>query len=241
MTKGNETEGNATGAANATEAISNETAANVTAVEGESNISANASGRLLQEDGLGAGKPAKNVSANATASGAAANVSAGGAAANVSAGNASADAAAGTNVSERRNETNATEGNASAASNVSANASFIKNFSIVWLADFDRENVTVEDIVQNLTAQGVYLNFEKWFNFFFGSNGLIVKNFTQANATNATAGNETVTNATAEGNMTNATGAANETAINAETNVSANSSGRRRLQQASMSLISGQT
>ena len=47
MTRGNETESNATGAANATDATSNETAANVTAAGSEANISANSSGRLL--------------------------------------------------------------------------------------------------------------------------------------------------------------------------------------------------
>jgi len=35
--------------------------------------------------------------------------------------------------------------------------------------------VTVEDVVQNLTDTGVYEDFTKWFDDFFGENGIVTK------------------------------------------------------------------
>jgi hypothetical protein len=81
---------------------------------------------------------------------------------------------------------------------------------------------------------GVYQNFSVWYNYFFGTEGLIVQNFTKANATNetsnATAGNVTemnATNASAESNMTGG-----NASVETE-NTSGNEKGGRKLQDAS--------
>ena len=76
-----------------------------------------------------------------------------------------------------------------------SNASF--PLLINWLSDYDNENMTIEQVVQNLTDLGQYQNFANWFVFFFGQDGLIVSNFTAANASMANmTSNETVSNET---------------------------------------------
>jgi hypothetical protein len=91
-------------------------------------------------------------------------------------------------------------------------------------------------VVENMTARGVYRDFEIWYLTFFGANnatpGLVPLNFTMA--ANATAANVTAGNATAAGNETaNATAAnetANATASNETANATTSGSARRRLQ-----------
>jgi hypothetical protein len=71
-------------------------------------------------------------------------------------------------------------------------------------------------IVENMTARGVYQDFELWYLTFFGANnatpGLVPLNFTQnasaaanASATNATAANATAANETANATVGNET------------------------------------
>lgn len=72
-------------------------------------------------------------------------------------------------------------------------------------------------IVLNLTQRGIYNDFALWYIYFFGSDGIVVKNFTQ---------NATVSN------MTNQTtgGEANATANETNAQANATNGGRRRLQ-----------
>lgn len=112
-----------------------------------------------------------------------------------------------------------------------SNASF--PLLINWLSDFDNENMTIEQVVQNLTDLGEYQNFANWFVFFFGQDGLIVSNFTAANASmanmtsNETASNETV--AVSNETLANAT----EGNSSSSESTSSSSISGRRLQQGS--------
>lgn len=59
----------------------------------------------------------------------------------------------------------------------------------LWIPEYDQDNFTKEMIVENMTARGLYKDFQLWYLVFFGTSnstpGLVPLNFTQS-------GNQTV-------------------------------------------------
>jgi len=68
-----------------------------------------------------------------------------------------------------------------------------------WLPEYNNDTWTKDMVVLNLTERGIYLDFELWYNYFFGTNGVVVQNMQAANMTNETVSNETASNETSAG------------------------------------------
>lgn len=124
--------------------------------------------------------PAQNVTGNETGAGNATNATAGGA--NATGGEANATNATG--AANATNATNSTEGSArrrlqedNASGNGNATNDTAGNETF-WLTEYDEGNFTREQIVLNLTLRRIYDDFALWYIYFFGSDGIIVKNFT---------------------------------------------------------------
>ncbi len=86
----------------------------------------------------------------------------------------------------------------------------------IWLPEYASDNFTKDMVIQNMTARGVYDDFQLWYLIFFGTNiaspGIVPLNYTQgpgANQTNQSSSENQTSSGRrlqAEVVMTNATG-----------------------------------
>ena len=104
--------------------------------------------------------------------------------------------------SEASNATNATAGNATNATAVNETQGV--NMTSLWIPEYDHDNLTKEMIIENMTARGLYKDFQLWYLIFFGTStstpGLVPLNFTQqAGGANETAAANQTANQTSGG------------------------------------------
>lgn len=75
------------------------------------------------------------------------------------------------------NETsNATTNSSTGARRLQAASLISTQNQTFWLADFDTDAFTLDQVIANLTDRGIYADFLVFYNFFFGKDGLIVQN-----------------------------------------------------------------
>lgn len=115
--------------------------------------------------------PAQNVTGNETGAGNATNAT------------GAANATNATNSTEgsarRRLQEDNASGNGNATNGTAANETNVTaGNETFWLPEYDEGNFTREQIVLNLTLRRIYDDFALWYIYFFGSDGIIVKNFT---------------------------------------------------------------